>query len=158
MPCVHLFCPSAFRGESDRTKTLITPSPFLALFSQTTGRVAMLAVLGVLVQELYQWNDNFPSKNFLEALKTAPPLGLLQLFVFLGAYDVTTSKFEGRVPGDIGFDPLRLSADGLRENWQLSELKHGRLAMIAFLAFVVQASISDKPILEQTFEWAKSFA
>jgi hypothetical protein len=30
--------------------------------------------------------------------------------------------------------------------------------MIAFLAFVVQASISDKPILEQTFEWAKSFA
>ncbi|GAB5030505.1 light-harvesting protein [Nannochloropsis oceanica] len=122
------------------------------------GRVAMLAVVGVFVQELYQWNDNFPSKNFLEALKTAPPLGLLQLFVFLGAYDVTTSKFDGRVPGDIGFDPLRLSADGLRENWQLAELKHGRLAMIAFLAFVVQASISDKPILEQTFEWAKSFA
>lgn len=59
----------------------------------------MLAVVGVLVQELYQWNDSFPSKNFLEALKTAPPLGLLQLFVFLGAYDVTTSKFEGRVPG-----------------------------------------------------------
>lgn len=118
----------------------------------------MLAVVGVFVQELSQWNDNFPSKNFLEALKTAPPLGLLQLFVFLGAYDVTTSKFDGRVPGDIGFDPLRLSADGLRENWQLAELKHGRLAMIAFLAFVVQASISDKPILEQTFEWAKSFA
>lgn len=41
---------------------------------------------------------------------------------------------------DIGFDPLRLSANGIRENWALSELKHGRLAMIAFLAFVVQVS------------------
>jgi hypothetical protein len=59
----------------------------------------MLAVVGVLVQEIYQWNDSFPSKNFIEALKTAPALGLLQLFVFLGAYDVTTSKYEGRVPG-----------------------------------------------------------
>lgn len=118
----------------------------------------MLAVVGVLVQEVYQWNDAFPSKNFLEALKTAPVLGLVQLFFFLGAFDLSSSKFEGRVPGDVGFDPLRLSADGLRENWQLAELKHGRLAMIAFLAFVVQALISDKPILEQTYEWAKSFA
>ena len=62
----------------------------------------MLAVVGVLVQEIYQWNDAFPSKNFLEALKTAPALGLLHVFAFLGAYDVTTSKYEGRVPGDIG--------------------------------------------------------
>ncbi len=59
----------------------------------------MLAVVGVLVQELYQWNDAFPSKNFIEALKTAPVLGLVQLFFFVGAYDVTTSKYEGRVPG-----------------------------------------------------------
>lgn len=43
---------------------------------------------------------------------------------------------------DIGFDPLRLSANGIRENWALSELKHGRLAMIAFLAFVVQVSFA----------------
>lgn len=62
------------------------------------------------------------------------------------------------MPGDLGFDPLRLSADGIRENWALSELKHGRLAMIATLAFFVQAAVSDKPILEQTYEWAKSFA
>jgi hypothetical protein len=45
------------------------------------------------------------------------------------------------VSTDIGFDPLRLSANGIRENWALSELKHGRLAMIAFLAFVVQVRV-----------------
>ena len=45
---------------------------------------------------------------------------------------------------DIGFDPLRLSANGIRENWALSELKHGRLAMIAFLAFVVQVRSSSR--------------
>ena len=43
------------------------------------GRVCMVAVVGVLVQEIFRWNDNFPSKNFLEAIKTAPALGLLQV-------------------------------------------------------------------------------
>jgi hypothetical protein len=82
----------------------------------------------------------------------------LQITAAIAAYEISSSKYEGRVPGDLGFDPLRLSADGIRENWALSELKHGRLAMIATLAFFVQAAVSDKPILEQTYEWAKSFA
>lgn len=43
------------------------------------GRVCMLAVVGILTQEVWQWNDQFPSKNFLEALKTAPFLGLVQV-------------------------------------------------------------------------------
>jgi hypothetical protein len=43
------------------------------------GRVCMLACLGILVQEVFRWNDAFPSKNFLEAVKTAPALGLLQV-------------------------------------------------------------------------------
>jgi hypothetical protein len=45
------------------------------------GRVAMLAVVGILTQEIYQWNEAFPSKNFLEALKTAPTLGLIQVLL-----------------------------------------------------------------------------
>lgn len=118
----------------------------------------MLAVTGILVQEVFRWNDAFPSKNFFEALKTAPPLGLLQLFVFIGAFDVATSKYEGRVPGDIGFDPLKLSADGIRESYAVAELKHARLAMIGILGFFIQGLISDKPILEQTFDWAKNLS
>jgi hypothetical protein len=83
---------------------------------------------------------------------------VVQIFVAIGAYEAASSKYEGRVPGDVGFDPLKLSADGIREGWALSEIKHCRLAMVAFLAFVVQSLVSDKPILEQTFDWAKSFA
>lgn len=76
----------------------------------------------------------------------------------IAAFEISTSGYEGRVPGDLGFDPLKLSGDGIRESWALSELKHSRLAMIATLAFFIQATISDKPILQQTFDWAKSFA
>jgi len=121
------------------------------------GRVCMLATTGVIVQELYQLNDNFPSKNFLEAVKTAPALGIFQIVVAIAAIELRTENFEGRVPGDIGFDPLRLAKDGIRDNYALAELKHGRLAMIGFFGMLVQALISDKPILEQTYNWANSF-
>jgi hypothetical protein len=43
------------------------------------GRVCMLAAVGIITQEVWQWNDQFPSKNFLEAFKTAPALGLAQV-------------------------------------------------------------------------------
>ncbi|CAM9149871.1 unnamed protein product [Phaeothamnion confervicola] len=127
------------------------------------GRVAMLGVVGSLAQEYYsiQGPDFKTTKNLYQAISDAPLLAILQVFVFVGAYDVATSKYEktsGRVPGDIGFDPLRLSKDGINEKWALSELKHARLAMIAMFAFLMQELVApDKSILEQTFEWAKSF-
>jgi len=121
------------------------------------GRLSMLAVVGVLVQEVYRLNENFPSKNFLEALKTAPALGLFQIILAISAIEINTSSYEGRVPGDLGFDPLALSKDGINEKWAVSEIKHGRLAMLGFLGFVVQQLVSPVPILEQTYAWAKSF-
>merc|ERR1712023_611783 len=104
------------------------------------GRVCMLETTGVIVTELYQLNENFPSKNFLEAVKTAPTLGIFQIVVAI-----------------LAIDPLRLSVNGIRDDWALAELKHGRVAMIGFLGMLVQALLSDKPILEQTFTWANSF-
>ncbi|CEM35487.1 unnamed protein product [Vitrella brassicaformis CCMP3155] len=121
------------------------------------GRVCMLATLGVLVQSTYRWNEAFPSKNFLEAPLTAPTLGMIQLLLVISAIEYYNGNFVGRIPGDRGFDPLRLSREGIRENWQLMELKHGRLAMIGFLGMVVQQLLRpDESIVEMTINWAKT--
>jgi len=61
-----------------------------------------------------------------------------------------------RVPGDLGWDPLGLADNGIREDWALAEIKHARLAMIGTLGMMLQAFIEpNKPILQQTIEWAK---
>jgi len=69
----------------------------------------MLAATGILTQEVYRLGDAFPSKNCIEALKTAPTAGLLQILFVIGAIEAQNSKYVGRVPGDRGFDPLKLS-------------------------------------------------
>ena len=73
-------------------------------------------------------------------------------------------------PGDLGFDPLRLysfrSSFGLdtiteklsREekiarakfDMELCEIKHGRLAMLAMLGYVLQELVSSDPVVLQT--------
>lgn len=127
------------------------------------GRVSMLGVVGALFQEYQsiQGPDYKTTKNLFATLSDVSPLALLQVFAFVGAYDVATTRWaaaNARVPGDVGFDPLRLSKDGINEKWALSELKHGRLAMIAMFAFLVQQLVEpNKSILDQTFDWAKSF-
>jgi len=121
------------------------------------GRVAMVTVVGILFQEHFQWNEAFPGKAPLESFRLAPALGIAQILLGIAAYEVSTSNYEGRVPGDLGFDPLKLSANGINEKWALSEIKHARLAMLGALGLVIQAHLSEKPILEQTFDWAKSF-
>jgi hypothetical protein len=77
---------------------------------------------------------------------------------------------EGYIPGDLGFDPLRLhsfrSTFGLdpiierisneekrrraRFDMDLSEMKHGRLAMLAVTAYAMQEFISGIPVVQQT--------
>ncbi|CAN0112553.1 unnamed protein product [Ectocarpus sp. 6 AP-2014] len=72
---------------------------------------------------------------------------------------VTENKdqvFEDTViPGDLGFDPLGLAANGVNPDYALAELKHARLAMIGFLGMAVQQSVDPNGgVLEQFMNWA----
>jgi hypothetical protein len=48
------------------------------------------------------------------------------------------AALDGSFPGDVGFDPLGLSAIGDVRFLQEAEIKHCRLAMLAVLGSVVQ--------------------
>mmetsp|Transcript_11266 Transcript_11266/g.38405 ORF Transcript_11266/g.38405 Transcript_11266/m.38405 type:complete len:198 (+) Transcript_11266:44-637(+) len=121
------------------------------------GRAAMLATVGFFVQEVYRWPNSaglFQAKSPLAALspENTPPLGLLQIIGVVGLIEWRTRNYPARAPGDIGFDPLGLSANGIRADYQLAELKNGRLAMIASIAFIVQTALTGKGIIESTFD------
>jgi len=48
------------------------------------------------------------------------------------------ANLDGRLPGDRGFDPLNFSSNMNSLNWyRESELKHGRLAMLATVGWVI---------------------
>jgi len=120
------------------------------------GRLAMLASLGMLTQEITGgWSNSaglFDGSGPYSALVTTPRLGLLQIILVAGIIETATFKYEGRVPGDIGFDPLGLSEDGIDPKLAVAELKNGRLAMVATIAMWVQSSISGEGVIKTTFD------
>ena len=141
--------PAGFTKKNDFDK--------LRLAEIKHGRAAMLATVGFFVQEFYRWPNSaglFQAENPLDALspENAPALGFLQIFIAAGIIEIRSKAYPGRAIGDIGFDPLRLSEDGIKESYALAEIKNGRLAMVAFLAFVVQCSITGKGIVAGTFD------
>lgn len=122
------------------------------------GRVAMLATAGMLWQELAGgWTNGvglFQNSGPYTALATTPRLGLLQIIIGCWIVENATSKTEGRVPGDIGFDPLGLSDEGIDPKLALAEVKHGRLCMLTSIAFILQSWISGKGVLATTVDCA----
>merc|ERR1712046_161129 len=54
--------------------------------------------------------------------------------------------------GDMGFDPLNLyPADAAaQEQYQLAELKHGRVAMLAIALIVLEEAVSGTSFLKET--------
>lgn len=101
------------------------------------GRVAQLAVVGMLVQEkihLPQFAD-----ITMNPLKAVPEMGIApasQIFLTLAIIELATiSKvYKSDTPWDLGFGTKNLAGKSAKqiETLQLQELKHGRLAMVAF--------------------------
>jgi hypothetical protein len=95
------------------------------------GRVAQLAVVGYVVQEVFRWPGEIAPglayadiPNGVAAIDAIPFLGWAQIFFLIGAVD-----YYG-VLGDFPSGKPNLPADVL-EKRQLQELQHGRLAMLA---------------------------
>jgi len=95
------------------------------------GRVAMLAVLGYVIPEIYRWpGDIAPGLKFADvpngiaALSTIPSLGWAQVLFLIGAVD-----YYGFL-GDFEVGKPNLEGSTLVRR-QTMELQNGRLAMLA---------------------------
>eukprot|EP00187_Rhodella_violacea_P020429 CAMPEP_0184719118 /NCGR_PEP_ID=MMETSP0314-20130426/8123_1 /TAXON_ID=38298 /ORGANISM="Rhodella maculata, Strain CCMP 736" /LENGTH=209 /DNA_ID=CAMNT_0027182965 /DNA_START=79 /DNA_END=708 /DNA_ORIENTATION=- len=123
------------------------------------ARVCMLAALGIIVSEVYR----FPFYSGAPKLATEAhdyfvKFGSLnQVLTFAGFFEVIgfmaivqTMKGSGRRPGDFGFDPLKMaSTEEKFKKMQLSELKNGRLAMIAVGGMIHQMWLTNMGVVEQ---------
>jgi light-harvesting complex I chlorophyll a/b binding protein 1 len=59
-----------------------------------------------------------------------------------GAAIFDQARGSGRQPGEFNFDPLGFGKDAkTRERYATSEIKNGRLAMLAFSGIVTQAAL-----------------
>ncbi|OEU11878.1 Chloroa_b-bind-domain-containing protein [Fragilariopsis cylindrus CCMP1102] len=140
----------------------------------THGRVAMLAVLGLLVTEqplsfhpLFDTagKDIGPAIRHLDEVRASTPFFFELLAVGIGAAEFVRSLRgwetpapggdgkgsllkEGYYPGDIGFDPFGLKPDNFEEFSAMStkELQNGRLAMLGIAGMVVQEFVNGKEI------------
>lgn len=114
------------------------------------GRIAMLAVLGMLVQEIVHLpNEMFAESNPLKAIYSVPVEGWCQIILAITIVELVTFKATFESGGDLGFDPLGMGKKENLEELKLKELKNGRLAMLASMGFIMQTIVTGKPIIAQ---------
>jgi len=126
------------------------------------GRIAMMATTGYIVQEVLRWpgylstsaNVKFADlPNGILALKGVPPLGLAQIFVFIGLMEIATWKFyegewpgsvpEGKAPGDVAGDFWVRYSDPEEKATKLTiELNNGRAAMMGITGMLMHDHIT----------------
>eukprot|EP00590_Aulacoseira_subarctica_P002919 CAMPEP_0172414136 /NCGR_PEP_ID=MMETSP1064-20121228/824_1 /TAXON_ID=202472 /ORGANISM="Aulacoseira subarctica , Strain CCAP 1002/5" /LENGTH=236 /DNA_ID=CAMNT_0013150661 /DNA_START=63 /DNA_END=773 /DNA_ORIENTATION=+ len=135
------------------------------------GRVAMLAVLGLLVTEepieihpLFEaYNKDIgPAIRHLDEVRAVEPIFFELLTVFIGALEINralkgwkstdSANFQdlkdNYYPGDVGFDPLGLKPEDAEGFLEMStkEINNGRLAMIGIAGMVAQELVNGKEI------------
>jgi hypothetical protein len=137
------------------------------------GRVAMLAVIGLLVTEepielhpLFgaAGKDIGPAIRHLDQVREVSPFFFEILAVVIGTIETSRALTgwenpdevlgtkrtlkSAYYPGDIGFDPLTLKPDDAADFAELStkELQNGRLAMLGIAGFVAQELVNGKEI------------
>merc|ERR1711975_204597 len=136
------------------------------------GRLAMLATAGYLASE--KWEPIIAKllgakDELVETAGRAPsllnggleenqiPWFLLTVGIVSSFAEIFTSKLREAnpgmyEPGNMGFDPLGLypTDAATQDQYKLAELKHGRVAMLAIVAIVLEEAISGTSFLRET--------
>lgn len=99
-----------------------------------------LGVLGILSSVLAHWsmelNDDFESCENNARVAAGPSRALYLPGGLLDRNDVP-DYLNGELPGDYGYDPLGLGADGNVEKYRENELLHARWAMLAAAGILI---------------------
>lgn len=125
------------------------------------GRVAMLAILGVYIQEFFHLpGEAYSNPNPIEAFSQvgAQPIAQIILFAGFAEYNLHKGKVtwqdmvadKDRVPGDFGYDPLGLMEEGDPNEYALKEITHCRLAMIAIGGMLHQSFVTGAGVFGHT--------
>ena len=132
------------------------------------ARLAMLAAAGWPISELADKKlaNAFGMAPLVDAADRAPSVlngGLGKVspaywaVCLLGAaaidvYGLTQKSKDGYFPGNLGFDPLGLypKDEAGQMRMQTTEIKNGRLAMIAITAFAFQEFVSKLGVVDET--------
>jgi len=130
--------------ESEVKHGRFAMTAFLAIFAETADRNALLKQLG-----------NTSAEDTLDGTLGLDEVQLPVLAIGLGAqalaeYNLQRSEDDGnflsveykkdRIPGNLGFDPLRLGGGDLKDRHNI-EVNAGRLAMIGVTSFLVKEFI-----------------
>jgi len=117
------------------------------------GRAAMLATVGMVVPEFIRIpGEQFSFESIPRVIEAHDKLpdSMSQIFLWISLLEACSwgalanmNEFD-RAPGDFGFDPLGLfpTDPEKQKEFQLAELKNGRLAMIAIGGMVAGASVT----------------
>ncbi|KAG1673573.1 hypothetical protein FOA52_003873 [Chlamydomonas sp. UWO 241] len=132
MPGDYGFDPLGLGQSADRVK-------WYQEAEKTNGRWAMMAVAGIMGQELLgvtpAWYEAGAKEYDFPVIAQVPILFLVMGFLetkrFQGFKETGTSGFINSYP----FDPAGMNSTTMA----VKEIKNGRLAMIAFVGFAVQA-------------------
>jgi len=118
------------------------------------GRICMLAIVGMLVQQsgIHFPGEAYSNTDIFGAIKSVGWGVNLQIFLTIGV--IEASNFykhydDETIPGNIEWGSSVLTDMSPEDQlWrQEQEIVHGRLAMIAFVGAIIQTLLFDKPLL-----------